>query len=94
MKFARRMTQKRWVQKTIGVAAAEHLRLVWMTSRFTMEPADPYRLYGREQPFILAMWHGQHFKNRRKARRRVRLPGHRPSPQHGCAPRAAGRFTA
>jgi lysophospholipid acyltransferase (LPLAT)-like uncharacterized protein len=60
MKFARRLTQKRWVQKTI-VAAAEYLRLVWMTSRFTMEPADPYRLYGREQPFILAMWHGQHF---------------------------------
>jgi lysophospholipid acyltransferase (LPLAT)-like uncharacterized protein len=32
-----------------------------MTSRFTMEPADPHRLYKREQPFILAMWHGQHF---------------------------------
>ena len=61
MKFARRLTQKRWVQKTIGVAAAEYLRLVWMTSRFTMEPADPHRLYKREQPFILAMWHGQHF---------------------------------
>jgi lysophospholipid acyltransferase (LPLAT)-like uncharacterized protein len=61
MKFARRLTQKRWVQKTIGVAAAEYLRLVWMTSRFTMEPADPHRLYKHEQPFILAMWHGQHF---------------------------------
>jgi lysophospholipid acyltransferase (LPLAT)-like uncharacterized protein len=61
MKFARRLTQKRWVQKTIGVAAAEYLRLVWMTSRFTMEPADPYRLYERDQPVILAMWHGQHF---------------------------------
>ena len=61
MKFTRRLMQKRWVQKTIGVAAAEYLRLVWMTSRFTMEPADPYRLYAREQPVILAMWHGQHF---------------------------------
>ena len=61
MKFTRRLMQKRWVQKTIGVAAAEYLRLVWMTSRFTMEPADPYRLYEREQPVILAMWHGQHF---------------------------------
>jgi Domain of unknown function (DUF374) len=30
-----------------------------MTSRFTMEPAGPHRLYKREQP--LAMWHGQHF---------------------------------
>jgi lysophospholipid acyltransferase (LPLAT)-like uncharacterized protein len=61
MKFARRLTQKRWVQKTIGVAAAEYLRLVSITSRFTMEPGDPHRLYKREQPFILAMWHGQHF---------------------------------
>jgi lysophospholipid acyltransferase (LPLAT)-like uncharacterized protein len=32
-----------------------------MASRFTMEPADPHRLYKHEQPFILAMWHGQHF---------------------------------
>ena len=30
-------------------------------SRFTMEPADPHRLYKHEQPLILAMWHGQHF---------------------------------
>ena len=61
MKFWRRLKQKRWVQKTVGIAAAEYLRLVWMTSRFTMEPADPHRLYKHEQPFILAMWHGQHF---------------------------------
>src|ERR1700723_3089422 len=61
MKFTRRLMQKRWVQKTIGVAAAEYLRLGGMTSRFTMEPADPYRLYEREQPVILSMWHGQHF---------------------------------
>lgn len=61
MKFGRRLTQKRWVQKTAGVAAAEYLRLVWMTSRFTMEPAEAYRLYEHEQPVILAMWHGQHF---------------------------------
>jgi len=45
MKFARRLTQRRWVQKTMGVAAAEYLRLVWMTSRFTMEPADPFRYF-------------------------------------------------
>ena len=41
--------------------AAEYLRLVWNTSRFTMDPADPYQLYDAEQPVILAMWHGQHF---------------------------------
>ena len=26
-----------------------------------MEPADAYQLYDREQPLIMAMWHGQHF---------------------------------
>ena len=41
--------------------AAEYLRLVWQTSRFVMEPADPYRIYETDQPVIIAMWHGQHF---------------------------------
>jgi lysophospholipid acyltransferase (LPLAT)-like uncharacterized protein len=58
---ARRFKNKPWVQQTVGVLAAEYLRLVWKTSRFTMEPADPYQLYDKEQPLILAMWHGQHF---------------------------------
>ena len=41
--------------------AAEYLRLVWRTSRFVMEPADPYRMYETDQPVIIGMWHGQHF---------------------------------
>jgi hypothetical protein len=32
-----------------------------MTSRFTMEPAEPFLLYEAQQPVIIAMWHGQHF---------------------------------
>jgi lysophospholipid acyltransferase (LPLAT)-like uncharacterized protein len=59
--LARRFKNRPWFQKTVGVLAAEYLRLVWTTSRFAMEPADPYQLYDREQPLILAMWHGQHF---------------------------------
>jgi lysophospholipid acyltransferase (LPLAT)-like uncharacterized protein len=59
--LARRYKNRPWFQKTVGVAAAEYLRLVWKTSRFAMEPADPYQLYDAEQPLILAMWHGQHF---------------------------------
>jgi len=43
------------------VLAAEYLRLVWKTSRFIMEPADPYRMYEAHQPVIIGMWHGQHF---------------------------------
>jgi lysophospholipid acyltransferase (LPLAT)-like uncharacterized protein len=59
--LARRFKNRPWFQKTVGILAAEYLRLVWTTSRFAMEPADPYQLYDREQPIILAMWHGQHF---------------------------------
>ncbi len=61
MTLARRLRNRPWFQKTVGVLAAEYLRLVWKTSRFTMEPPDPYLLYDKEQPVILAMWHGQHF---------------------------------
>jgi lysophospholipid acyltransferase (LPLAT)-like uncharacterized protein len=61
MALRRRLKNQPWVQKTIGVLAAEYLRLVWHTSRFTMEPSEPYRLYESEQPVIIAMWHGQHF---------------------------------
>jgi lysophospholipid acyltransferase (LPLAT)-like uncharacterized protein len=59
--LARRFKNKPWFQKAVGVLAAEYLRLVWKTSRFAIEPADPYQLYDAEQPLIIAMWHGQHF---------------------------------
>jgi lysophospholipid acyltransferase (LPLAT)-like uncharacterized protein len=61
MRLGRRLKNKPWVQKTVGVMAAEYLRFVWTTSRFTMEPPEPFRLYEAQQPVIVAMWHGQHF---------------------------------
>ena len=61
MKFARRITNTPRVQRAIGIAAAEYLRLVWKTSRFTMEPPDPFGIYEKYEPVIIAMWHGQHF---------------------------------
>lgn len=61
MALGRSLKKKRWLQKTIGVLAAEYLRLVWKTSRFTIEPVDIYRHTEPEQPLIIAMWHGQHF---------------------------------
>jgi lysophospholipid acyltransferase (LPLAT)-like uncharacterized protein len=57
----RLLKEKAWARRTVGVLAAEYLRLVWKTSRFVMEPADPYRMYETDQPVIIAMWHGQHF---------------------------------
>lgn len=65
MKFGKRLGKRfksdPWVQKTIGELAAEYLRLVWKTSRFTIEPADFYERTEPEQPVIIAMWHGQHY---------------------------------
>jgi len=46
-------------QESLGVVAASYLRLVWRTSRATVEPTDIYDSV--ELPAILAMWHGQHF---------------------------------
>ncbi len=79
MRLGRRLKNKPWVQKTVGTLAAEYLRLVWTTSRFRMEPAEPYRLYEAQQPVIIAMWHGQHFLLpflRRQYRFRVLISRH------------------
>jgi lysophospholipid acyltransferase (LPLAT)-like uncharacterized protein len=50
-----------WMQKAIGIASAEYLRLVWKTSRFVIEPADFYERLTPDLPAIVAVWHGQHF---------------------------------
>lgn len=57
----KRMARTRWVQKTIGVVAAEYLRLVYWTSGLVTEPADIYERVIPDLPVIMAMWHGQHF---------------------------------
>jgi lysophospholipid acyltransferase (LPLAT)-like uncharacterized protein len=57
----RTITRSRWVQKAIGIASAEYLRLVWHTNRMTIEPADAYEQIPQHCPIIIAMWHGQHF---------------------------------
>ena len=56
----RRIGQQRWANATIGTVAAEYLRFVGMTTRFTLEPADIYERGERDMPIILAFWHGQH----------------------------------
>jgi lysophospholipid acyltransferase (LPLAT)-like uncharacterized protein len=61
MRLRRRLKDRPWVQKTIGILAAEYLRFVWNTCRIIQEPADFYQQHEAEQPVIIAMWHGQHF---------------------------------
>ena len=57
----RELTRSQWVQRATGLAAAHYLRLVWQTTRFSIEPADAYDRIPRHAPIILAFWHGQHF---------------------------------
>ncbi len=58
---SRRLASSPVVHRTIGVLAAEYLRLVWKTSRLQIEPPDIYETVELDLPIILAMWHGQHF---------------------------------
>jgi lysophospholipid acyltransferase (LPLAT)-like uncharacterized protein len=61
MSWVKRVAGSRPIQKAAGVAAAEYLRLVWSTTRFTLEPEDIYEQIAADLPVIIAMWHGQHF---------------------------------
>jgi lysophospholipid acyltransferase (LPLAT)-like uncharacterized protein len=61
MASMRKLTRSLWVQKATGVAAAHYLRLVWHTTRWTVEPADALERIPGSAPLILAFWHGQHF---------------------------------
>jgi lysophospholipid acyltransferase (LPLAT)-like uncharacterized protein len=57
----RDIVRSRTLQRAMGTAAAHYLRLVWYTTRFSIEPADAYEQISRHLPIIVAMWHGQHF---------------------------------
>jgi len=61
MSMLRGILRQRWAQKTIAVAAAEYLRLVFKTSRLIRPPEQLYAIVDPDLPIILAMWHGQHF---------------------------------
>jgi lysophospholipid acyltransferase (LPLAT)-like uncharacterized protein len=55
------LTRSPRVQRAAGLTAAHFLRLVWHTTRFTVEPADALERIPKHAPIILAFWHGQHF---------------------------------
>jgi len=61
MLWLRRLTKSHRVQKAMGIGAAYYLRLVWRTTKLTVEPADAYQQIPLHAPIIVAMWHGQHF---------------------------------
>jgi len=81
-RFLRDLLRSPWVQRALGVLAAEYLRLVWRTTRFSYDPPDVYELVEPAQPAILAFWHGQHFmtpfiKTKDSHRAKVLISKHR-----------------
>ena len=42
MRLWRRIARQRWAKAAVGVTAAEYLRFVGTTTRFTLEPHDIY----------------------------------------------------
>ena len=57
----RDLTRAPAFQRAVGVLAAEYLRLVWSTNRFSYDPPDFYERVDPHLPAIIAFWHGQHF---------------------------------
>src|ERR1700689_1075723 len=94
MRFRQRIGQQRWAKVTIGVIAAEYLRFVGMTTRFTLEPADIYARGEADMPIILAFWHGQHLLApvARKGTHRVNMlvSRHRDGENNAAAARRLG----
>ena len=81
-KFFRNVLRSSWVQRALGVLAAEYLRFVWLTTKFSYEPPDVYERVLPHQPLIFAFWHGQHFmtpfiKNKKEYRAKVLISRHR-----------------
>jgi lysophospholipid acyltransferase (LPLAT)-like uncharacterized protein len=61
MSLSKRLVGSRPFQKTVGIMAAEYLRLVWMTTRFVMEPENFVEQAEQDLPAIIGVWHGHHF---------------------------------
>ncbi len=70
------------MQRALGVLAAEYLRLVWYTNRFSYQPHDVYGIVEPLMPAIFVFWHGQHFmtpfiKTKDSYRAKVLISRHR-----------------
>jgi lysophospholipid acyltransferase (LPLAT)-like uncharacterized protein len=71
-----------WVQRAAGFLAAQFLRLVWLTNRFSFDPPDVHDIVEPQMPAIFAFWHGQHFmtpfiKSKESYRGKVLISRHR-----------------
>jgi lysophospholipid acyltransferase (LPLAT)-like uncharacterized protein len=81
-RLIRNVLRSRWVQRAVGFLAAEFLRLVWLTNKFSFDPPNVYQRVEPQLPAIFAFWHGQHFmtpfiKNKDSYRAKVLISLHR-----------------
>jgi lysophospholipid acyltransferase (LPLAT)-like uncharacterized protein len=81
-RLLRNTLRSSFVQRAVGFLAAEYLRLVWRTNKFTFDPPDVYGRVEPRIPAIFAFWHGQHFltpfiKNKASYRAKVLISRHR-----------------
>lgn len=60
MKVFDRLRRSESARAAIGSVLAAYLRFVGRTTRFRVEPADPYAGIAPLLPVITAMWHGEH----------------------------------
>jgi len=84
-----------WLQRAVGFLAAEYLRLVWRTNRFSVDPPEVYEIVEPQQPAIFAFWHGQHFmtpfiKTRESHRGKVLISRHRDGEYNAIAAERLG----
>ena len=76
------MLRSSWLQRALGLLAAEYLRLVWLTNKFSYDPPEVYDQVEPRMPAIFAFWHGQHFltpfiKTKESYRAKVLISLHR-----------------
>jgi lysophospholipid acyltransferase (LPLAT)-like uncharacterized protein len=81
-KLLRNVLRSSWLQRAVGFLAAEWLRLVWLTNKFSFDPPDIYEIVEPQLPAIFAFWHGQHFltpfiKTKESHRAKVLISRHR-----------------
>ena len=81
-RLLRDLLRSGFVQRVLGVLAAEYLRLVWYTNRFSYQPHDVYGIVEPLMPAIFVFWHGQHFmtpfiKTKESYRAKVLISRHR-----------------
>lgn len=90
----RNVTRSGWFLYSAGVLAAEYLRLVWLTNRFTTDPPDLYERVERQMPVIFAFWHGHHFMmsfaKKKHHRAKVLISRHRDGEINAVAARRLG----